>query len=160
MFTVLAILVGVVVATAVFVGLGFVLGIRTRSPLVLRPLIGLQKKVINPREMASAGTPGAYAAIIRHRGRTSGREYETPVGAEPTDDGFVIALVYGPKTNWVRNVLAAGSATIVRDGDACEVDRPEIVPIPSVAASFRPGDRRGFRVLGVKQALLLHRAQS
>lgn len=159
MLTLLTILAVLVAAVAV-VALGFVLGMRMKSPLVLRPLIALQRAVINPRQMASAGTAGAYAAIIRHRGRTSGRWYETPVGAELTDEGFVIALVYGPKTNWVRNVLATGKATIVRDGAAFEVDRPEIVSIPSVRDSFRPGDLRGFRVLGVKQALVVRRAEA
>jgi deazaflavin-dependent oxidoreductase (nitroreductase family) len=158
-FTQVVVVVGGVVAVIALVGLAFLLGMRLKSPLVLRPLIALQKRVINPRQMASAGTTGAYAAIIRHQGRTSGRLYETPVGAEPTGDGFVIALVYGPKTNWVRNVLASGRATIVREGETCEVVRPEIVSIPSVADSFRPGDVRGFRVLGVKQALLVHRAE-
>ena len=39
----------------------------------------------------------------------------------------MIALPYGPGANWVRNVLASGSATIVHEGQTLDVDRPEIV---------------------------------
>jgi hypothetical protein len=39
-----------------------------------------------------------------------------------TDDGFVIALPYGPGADWVKNVLASGSATIVNEGDTWLID--------------------------------------
>ena len=155
----LAALAGAALVGLVAIALAILLGMRMKSPLVLRPLIGLQRAVINPRQMRSAGTPGAYAAVIRHRGRTSGRTYETPAGAVPTEDGFVIALVYGSRTQWLRNVLASGSATIVHDGTEHEVVRPEIVPTRSVEGYFPAGDRRGFRLLDVSQCLRVRLAQ-
>ena len=36
----------------------------------------------------------AYS-IVRHVGRTSGRQYRNPVSAYPLGDGFVIAVLYG-----------------------------------------------------------------
>lgn len=155
----LVILGGIVAVALVAVGLVVLLGMRAKSPLVLRPLILLQRKVINPRQMRSAGAPGAYASVIRHRGRVSGLAYETPVDAVPTDDGFLIALVYGSRTDWLRNVLATGSATIVHDGQATQVDRPEVVPMHSVEARFKAGDRRGFRWLAIDEALRVHRVE-
>jgi deazaflavin-dependent oxidoreductase (nitroreductase family) len=151
-------------AVAAFVGIVaiaflFVLAMRAKSPLVLSPLIRLQRAVINPKQMRSAGTPGAYASVIRHRGRTSGRPYETPVGVVAADDGFLIALVYGSRTNWLRNVLASGSATIVHEGQTYEVDQPEVIPMGAVAARFRGGDRQGFRLLAVDQALRVRRVE-
>jgi len=95
--------------------------------------------------------------VIRHRGRISGRTYETPVGAVPTDDGFVIALVCGSRTNWLRNVLASGSATIVHDGHTWSVDQPQVVPMQAAADAFPAGDRRGFRLLRVDQCLRVRR---
>jgi deazaflavin-dependent oxidoreductase (nitroreductase family) len=144
---------GVLILGSMAIALVYVLGMRAKSPLVLRPLVRLQRAIINPRQMRSAGTPGAYAAVIRHRGRISGQPYETPVGAVPTDDGFLIALVYGSRTNWLRNVLAAGSATIVHEGHTYAVDEPEIVPMRTVGERFTAGDQRGFRWLGIDQAL-------
>jgi deazaflavin-dependent oxidoreductase (nitroreductase family) len=149
---------------AMFLGVGaiaivFVLGMRAKSRLVLSPLIRLQRAIINPKQMRSAGTPGAYASVIRHRGRTSGRPYETPVGVVAADDGFLVALVYGSRTNWVQNVLASGSATIVHEGQVYGVDQPELVPMQAVVAKFTGGDQQGFRLLRVDQALRVRRLE-
>jgi deazaflavin-dependent oxidoreductase (nitroreductase family) len=151
-------------AGALFLGLAaialiYVLGMRAKSRLVQGPLIRLQRAIINPRQMRSAGTPGAYASVIRHRGRTSGRPYETPVGAVAAGDRFVIGLVYGSRTNWCQNVLASGSATIVHEGQAYAVDHPEIVPMQTVATHFTAGDQRGFRRFAVDQALRVRRVE-
>jgi deazaflavin-dependent oxidoreductase (nitroreductase family) len=151
-------------AGALFVGLAalaivYMLGMRAKSPLVQAPLIRLQRAIINPRQMRSAGTPGAYASVIRHRGRVSGRPYETPVGAVAAGDGFVIGLVYGSRTNWVQNVLASGSATIVHEGQTHEVHRPEIVSMQTVEKHFTAGDQRGFRRFAVDQALRVRRVE-
>lgn len=157
MFMQLATVAAAVLIGLVAIALVYVLGMRAKSPLVLKPLIGIQRTIINPRQMRSAGTPGAYASVIRHRGRVSGRPYETPVGFVAAGDGFVAALVYGRRSNWVRNVLAGGSATIVHEGRTYEVDRPEIVPMQTVQARFTPGDQRGFGLLGVSEALRVRR---
>lgn len=45
--------------------------------------------------------------IIDHVGRKSHREYRTPVMIFRTGNRFVIALTYGPNSEWVKNVLAA-----------------------------------------------------
>ncbi len=156
----LVILVGVLIMGLAAIALVYLLGMRSKSPLVLAPLIRLQRAIINPHQMRSAGTPGAYAAVIRHRGRISGQPYETPVGAVATDDGFLIALVYGSRTNWLRNVQAAGAATIVHEGHTYAVDEPEIVPMQAVGAHFTAGDQRGFHWLAVDQALRVRRVES
>lgn len=156
----LALVAGALAVGLALVALVYVLGMRTKSRFVLTPLIELQRRFINPRQMKSAGSPGAYASVVRHRGRKSGRQLETPVGVVATGDGFVIAMVYGSRTNWVRNVLADGTATVIHEGNTYPVDQPQIVPMESVAALFPAGDRRGFRVLAVSEALRLRRAGS
>jgi deazaflavin-dependent oxidoreductase (nitroreductase family) len=152
-------LVGVLILGLAVIALAMLVGMRAKSALVLDPLIRLQRAFINPRQMRSAGTAGAYAAVIRHRGRISGRAYETPVGAVVADDGFLIALVYGSRTSWLRNVLASGSATIVHEGREYAVAQPEIVSMQAVQAHFTAGDRQGFRWLGIDQALRVRRVQ-
>jgi len=121
----LALVLGVALALAVTV----VVGIRTRNPTVLRHMHRYQRDSINPRALAAAGRPGSPHAILRHVGRTSGREYETPVGALVTGDRVAIALVYGPEVDWARNILAAGQATIVVDGDELQLTDPAVVPL-------------------------------
>lgn len=50
-------------------------------------------------------------ATIKHRGRKSGTPYETIVTPYRKGDTLAIALAHG-KTNWVKNVLAAGEADV------------------------------------------------
>jgi deazaflavin-dependent oxidoreductase (nitroreductase family) len=107
--------------------------------------------------MKSAGRPGAYASIIRHRGRTSGQLYETPVGAEATGDGFVIALPYGTTTDWLKNLLADGTATIVNEGETYEVDQPEVRTLDSEMDRFPTADQRNLRRFRVEQCVRVRR---
>ena len=83
--------------------------------------------------MRTAGSAGTQTSVIRHVGRTSGRTYQTPVDIITTGDGFLIALPYGTRADWVRNVLAAGSATIVSQGESIDVDEPIIAATAEVA---------------------------
>ena len=105
-----------------------------------------------------AGQPGR-SGLLRHVGRNSGSAYETPLGIEPTEDGFVIAIVYGERTQWVKNVLAAGAAEIVLDGETYPVRRPEVVPIAEANAYIGERDQRTSSLFGVTQALRLYHAE-
>jgi hypothetical protein len=137
----------------------YVLGLRSKNPVVRNAARRFHRAVGNPLQMRLAGTPGTYASVIRHEGRTTGRIYENPVWAVPTKDGFLIATVYGPRTDWLKNVLASGSATIVHQGDAYPVDQPEIVSMASVRASF-PAKVRGLqRLVRVDKCLCVHRVK-
>ena len=139
------------------IGIVFFVGMRTKSPLVQNTVRRFNRAFGNPHQMKTAGTPGAYASVIRHVGRKTGRRYETPVVPFATDDGFVIALPYGPGTDWIKNVLATGSATIVTEGETWLVDRPELVPT-AVAAPCMPAKEQGaLRRFAVAQCLQVHR---
>lgn len=147
-----------VVAAVATLGAVFFLGMRAKWPLVQRPVVWFSRRVVNPRQLRSAGAPGAYASVIRTVGRRSGRAYQTPVGVVAAGDDFVIALPYGTRPNWLQNVLAAGSATIVHDGQTHAVDRPELVPMNEVEACFAPADQRSHRLFHVDQCVRLRRA--
>jgi deazaflavin-dependent oxidoreductase (nitroreductase family) len=136
----------------------WMLGMRAKFPPTIKAMIWFTRTVMNPRQMKSAGTPGAYASVIRCCGRKSGRPYETPVVPVPANDGFVIALPYGSRANWLRNVLANGSATIVHEGHTYAVDQPEIVPMRTVEACFSASDRRSHRLFGVDECLRVRKA--
>lgn len=148
--------VGTLVLVAVAAVTVLAVGMRTKSPTVLGAVRRMNRAVFNPRQH-DAGEPGAYASLIRHAGRTSGAAYETPIVAVDTGDGFVIALPYGTRADWVQNVLAAGSATLVHEGGTHLVDRPEVVPIATADAHFAPGDRRAHRLFGVDECLRVRR---
>lgn len=146
---------GIVLVLGLLAGT-FFLGMRSKNPVVLGAVIWFCRIWMNRVQMKTAGTPGAYAGIIRTTGRVSGREYQTPVSPVPTDDGFAIALPYGTRANWLRNVLASGQATLVTEGEIWEVDRPELVPMGDVEPWFPPSDVRAHRRMRVDDALRLH----
>ncbi|HYI15067.1 MAG TPA: nitroreductase family deazaflavin-dependent oxidoreductase [Thermomicrobiales bacterium] len=64
--------------------------------------------------------------IVVHTGRRSGRQYRTPVGIFAHDGGYVIALTYGPETEWVRNVLASGGCTVEQRGRTLHLAQPRL----------------------------------
>ncbi len=66
-------------------------------------------------------------AVLRHRGRRSGREYAVPVGVRMTADGYFIALPFGERTQWVHNVVAAGGCTLRWRGEDLVLADPTIV---------------------------------
>jgi deazaflavin-dependent oxidoreductase (nitroreductase family) len=137
----------------------YALGIRSKSATVRKAARRFHHGVGNPLQLRSAGTPGTFASVIRHRGRTTGRTYQTPVWAVPTEDGFVIAIVYGSGTDWLKNVVASGAAAIVHEGEACPVDRPEIVPMESARAYFPVTLQRTHRLVGVEEYLRVRRVE-
>ena len=149
-------LIAVLILGLVILGIVFVLGMRAKSPIVQGAIIWLGKHAFNRVQMKTAGTPGAYAAIIRHRGRISGTSYETPVGAFALDDTVLIALPYG-RSNWARNVLASGTATLVFEGETFRVDSPELIPLSNVEGLFASREQRMHRIFGVTDVLRLRR---
>jgi deazaflavin-dependent oxidoreductase (nitroreductase family) len=66
-------------------------------------------------------------AMVEHRGRRSGRVYRTPVNVFRRDNGYVIALTYGPESDWVQNVLAAGGCRLEARGNRADLGAPKIV---------------------------------
>ena len=152
-------LVGGVLIAVTALGIVFMVGMRSKSPLVLNA-VRRTGRAMRPLAMKSSGTPGSNASVVRHVGRKSGRPYATPVNAVATDDGFVIALPYGRNTDWLKNVLASGSATILDEGNTYEVDRPEIVPLSVAEPLFPPKDQRTHRRFRVDDYLLLRSVDS
>ena len=141
----------------------------TQTPPVVRPsrlvavVMAPLTKVLNPVMRKLAGRRHMrMAAQIRHVGRRSGRSYVTPAGARLTGDTFVIPLTFGNQSDWSRNVRAAGGCEIRLDGADYRADRPELADreqaAPVVRAAFGPVERAMFRMLGIRQYLLLRRA--
>jgi len=79
-------------------------------------------------------------AVVHHRGRKSGTLYDTPVAVVPTtsSDVILIGLPWGPKTNWARNIVAAGGAPITWKGRMQQTAAPRIVGAEEASALARP----------------------
>ena len=83
-----------------------------------------QVKYFNPALKPIARyLPGT--ATIEHRGRKSGKPYETIVTTYRKGNVLAIALGHG-KTDWVKNVLAAGEADVQIAGGCDVLDGVEL----------------------------------
>jgi deazaflavin-dependent oxidoreductase (nitroreductase family) len=153
-----------VAVAATLVGVGavtltlLVAGMRWKLPAVLDIVRRLNRSLTNPRVMRTAGTDATQTSVIQHTGRTSGRVYETPVDTIPAKTGFLIALPYGTRADWVRNVLASGSATVITRGERVDVDRPSIVATADVEGQIPAKTLRTLRLFGVNQCLHLEKS--
>ena len=65
---------------------------------------------------------------VHHRGRRSQRAYRTPVKVfRQGRDEYVFVLPYGPRSDWVRNVLAAGGCELTSRGQRVRLTAPTLV---------------------------------
>jgi deazaflavin-dependent oxidoreductase (nitroreductase family) len=124
--------------------------------LVLRPLT----KLLNPLVGTLAGRRFVpLIARIHHVGRRSGKPYMTPTGAHVADDTIVIPLSFGNRSDWARNVRAAGQCVVQLGGKSYHATQPQFVDAmdakPIVKQSFNAANRFGFRLLGIRQYLFL-----
>jgi deazaflavin-dependent oxidoreductase (nitroreductase family) len=74
-------------------------------------------------------------AVINHRGRTSGKPYETIVTAYRKGNKLAIALAHG-KTDWVKNVLAAGDADLRMGRKNIHITNTRVLPAGSDGAEL------------------------
>lgn len=96
--------------------------------------------------------------VVVHRGRRSGRRYETPVSVFPAGVGYVFALTYGPDADWVKNVLAAGGCELRTRGRTLRLDSPRLYR-DEARRGIRPPARQVLRVIGVADFLSLRTAR-
>ena len=90
-----------------------------------RSMARFNKRFTNRLTLKVAGYLPGFA-IVSHVGRKSSRNYRTPVNAFRTEGGYLIALTYGAKSDWVKNVLAAGSCELQTRGRRVRLFDPRI----------------------------------
>ncbi len=120
-------------------------GVPMRFPPVVERL---QIKYFNPLMRPFARYLPTFA-VVKHRGRTSGTDYETVVNAFRKENVLAIVLAHG-KTNWVKNVLAAGEADVHLFRRDVHIANPRVLPAgtddPSLPSAARRATRRGMGV--------------
>jgi deazaflavin-dependent oxidoreductase (nitroreductase family) len=97
-------------------------------------------RFVNPLTRLVAGWLPGFG-ILTYRGRTTGREYRTPMNVFRRGDQMVFALTYGPDVQWVKNVLAAGTLDVRTMGRDVHLVEPELFHDPErheMPALIRP----------------------
>jgi deazaflavin-dependent oxidoreductase (nitroreductase family) len=69
--------------------------------------------------------------ILTHVGRRSGKVYRTPVNVFRAQNGFTVALTHSRQSEWVQNVLAAGSCELKTVGRKYRLVAPKVVRDPT-----------------------------
>jgi deazaflavin-dependent oxidoreductase (nitroreductase family) len=122
--------------------------------LQLRPINDVvrlfNKRLLNPVMMA-LDRRHWYAAVLKHKGRRSGKEYTTPVTVGPAKDSFVIPLSYGEEVDWLKNVRAAGRCSIETRGSTYTVGDPEVIDRAEALAIVPRHARLMFRFFGIER---------
>jgi deazaflavin-dependent oxidoreductase (nitroreductase family) len=117
-------------------------------PMLFPPWLDrLQVRYMNPVVKKVARYLPAFA-VIKHRGRTSGKEYETVVNAYRNGTTLAILLGHG-KTDWVKNVLAAGEADAHLFRQDVHIVNPRIVPAGAAGEELPWIARQAARRMGV-----------
>ena len=80
--------------------------------------------------------------MIHHVGRFSGQPYRTPLEAHRVDDEFIFTLVYGSRSDWVQNVLAAGTAQLEFEGNTVDLIGPELISAEQAFARLPASTKR------------------
>lgn len=134
-------------------GANFVAATAARLASVLGPrgsrlLARFNRHVTNRTQRLWA--PHLRYAVIQHRGRKSGKTYRTPVMAFIEHGNLSVVLNYGEQCDWVRNVLAAGTAVVVYQGKRYALSNPRVVPLDS------PELPAGVRAIDIPERRALH----
>ena len=121
------------------------------SSEIRRGWFWLLKNTLNRATTRAARSGHGPFSLIRHVGRKTGRQYETPLMLAAYRGDFIAELTYGPEVAWYRNVVAAGHCTVVVKGVEHQID------------AVQPCDPEvGLRAFGYPAALvlrLLHRRE-
>lgn len=87
-------------------------------------------------------------SIIEHRGRKSGRDYQTVVRGYRRGSLFAVMLGHG-MADWVKNVLAAGEADVHMFAGDVHITNPRLVPIGDDVSYLPLIVRLGARRVGI-----------
>jgi deazaflavin-dependent oxidoreductase (nitroreductase family) len=95
-------------------------------PMPLPRFIARVNRRVTNRLLGGLATRLPGFGVVVHTGRRSRRQYRTPVNVFQRGDRYIIALTYGPNTDWVRNVLAHGGCTLETRGRTLRLSRPRL----------------------------------
>ena len=108
----------------------------------------INKRVFNPMELRRSRRP-----VLTHVGRSSGATYRTPLDAQPVEGGYVFILVYGSRSDWVQNALAAGNARLTLDGRDHELTAPRLIAGDEAWSAMGDDVKRPPSVLKISEYL-------
>jgi len=89
-------------------------------------LARFNRSVTNRITKPAARRLGGFG-VLRHTGRRSGNEYETPLNVWRHGSEMVVALTYGSDVDWLKNAREAEASILVMGGKEVRVGRPRSI---------------------------------
>jgi deazaflavin-dependent oxidoreductase (nitroreductase family) len=83
--------------------------------------------VVTNRILGPLANQVSGMGTVLHVGRETHRQHRTPVMVFRRGNRFVIALTYGPQSEWVQNVIAANGCEFETEGRTLHFTNPVIV---------------------------------
>jgi len=106
------------------------------------------KHFVNPVLRNLAHSSRGHFALLRHVGRRSGKTYENPIMAFRVENGFIIVLTYGPNTDWLRNLQAAGQGSLLWHKQEYALQGPEFINAQTALPALPPFIKFVLRRIG------------
>ena len=113
-----------------------------------RWLAQINKRVFNRWELKRGVRP-----VLIHIGRTSGGTYETPLDAHRVDGGYIFICNYGSRSDWVKNIVASGTATLRIDGEEIDLVAPRLITAEEAIGQLPAGTKTPPRSMNVTEFL-------
>jgi deazaflavin-dependent oxidoreductase (nitroreductase family) len=114
-------------------------------------------RYVNPVTRRVAGKLPTFG-VLTHRGRKTGRTYQTPINVFRRGDAYFFFLTYGSDAQWVKNVLAAGSCSLETRGRVLQLVEPELITDPELRPAPAVARFVERRIAGVTQYLRMRAA--
>ncbi len=108
----------------------------------------INKRVFNPGQIKKGVSP-----VLTHVGRASGRTFQTPLDAHPIDGGYIFILVYGSGSDWVKNIIAAGIASLRVRGEEIPLESPRVITEEAAWELLPPTTKRPPKFLRISEYL-------
>jgi deazaflavin-dependent oxidoreductase (nitroreductase family) len=115
----------------------------------------MNKYITNKVMILISGRKFGHFAILSHVGRKSGKLYRIPIIAEPCENGFVIALTYGKKVDWLVNVMAKGGCSLRWKNQDHTLGKPVFIDKETGLTAFPAIIQSGLRTMGIEYFLRL-----
>ena len=113
-----------------------------------RWLAEVNKRVFNRWELKRGVRP-----VLIHVGRTSGKTYETPLDAHRVDGGYIFICNYGSRSDWVRNILASGMASLRIGAERVDLVAPRLIAAEEALQQLPAGTKTPPRSMNVTEFL-------
>ncbi len=113
-----------------------------------RWLAEVNKRVFNRWELKRGVRP-----VLIHVGRTSGKTYETPLDAHRVDGGYIFICNYGSRSDWVRNILASGMASLRIGAERVDLVAPRLITAEEALQQLPAGTKTPPRSMNVTEFL-------